>query len=187
MREITADEAEINWRVHLANRKAGWYQFINAIDLGAYALEARLRNQDTLGEDRAALVIDPGPRSITGRDASGVFFDSGEFMDKKVPLGELRTDDRGRLLVLGGFGHSASKGNAQATTFANNDGWHDDTSDSPVRATVRVGGEEFEAEPAMVAVTPPNYGPGLPDAHQPERGDVVQGRRRRAARPGRLL
>src|ERR1700755_1751849 len=31
VREITADEAEITWRVHLANRKAGWYQFINAM------------------------------------------------------------------------------------------------------------------------------------------------------------
>lgn len=161
VREITADEADINWRVHLANRKAGWYQFNNAMDLGEYALESRFRNQDTLGDERQALVIDPGPRGIAGRDASGVLCDSGEFMGKKVPLGELRTDEKGRLLVLGGFGHSASKNNAQATTFANNDGWHDDTSDGTVRATLKVGGEEFEAEPAMVAVTPPNYGPGL--------------------------
>src|SRR5215213_2003002 len=42
VREITADEAEITWRVHLANRKAGWYQFNNAMDLGEYALESRL-------------------------------------------------------------------------------------------------------------------------------------------------
>ncbi|HEX8149856.1 MAG TPA: LodA/GoxA family CTQ-dependent oxidase [Pyrinomonadaceae bacterium] len=161
VREITAGEAEITWRVHLANRKASWYQFNNAMDLGEYGLEARYRNQDVLGEDRRTLTIDPGPRSISGRGASGVTFDGGQFMGIEVQLGELRTDEEGRLLVLGGFGHSASKGNAPATTFANNDGWHDDVSDGPVRATVKVGGEVFEAEPAMVAVTPPNYAPGL--------------------------
>jgi hypothetical protein len=47
------------------------------------------------------------------------------------------------------------------TTFANNDGWHDDTSDGPVRATVTVGGRAFEATPAHVIVAPPNFGPGL--------------------------
>jgi hypothetical protein len=161
VREITADEAEITWRVHLANRKAGWYQFNNAMDLGDYAMEARYRNQDTLGDERKTLIIDPGPRSIGGRDASGVLFDSGEFMGKRVALGELRTDGQGRLLVLGGFGHSASYNNAQATTFANNDGWHDDVSDGPVRATIKIDGTEHEAEPAMLAVTPPNFGPGL--------------------------
>jgi hypothetical protein len=161
IREITADEAEIIWRVHLANSKASWYQFNNAMDLGEYALEARYRNQETLGEDREDLFINPGSRSISGRNSAGVLFDSGKFMGKRVPLGELRTDQDGRLIVLGGFGHSASKGNAQATTFANNDGWHDDVSDGPVRASVRIGADMFEAEPAMVAVTPPNYGPGL--------------------------
>src|SRR6185369_3693654 len=88
-------------------------------------------------------------------------FDSGEFLGHKVPLGELRTDASGRLLVLGGFGDSASYPPKPAVTFANNDGWHDDTSDGPVRATVKIGGKEFEAEPAAVAVTPPNFGQGL--------------------------
>ena len=82
-------------------------------------------------------------------------------MGTKVPLGELRTDDQGRLIVLGGFGSSASYLKKPATTFANNDGWHDDTSDGWVRATVTIGGKKLEAEPAAVAVTPPNFGPGL--------------------------
>ncbi|HEY0321932.1 MAG TPA: LodA/GoxA family CTQ-dependent oxidase [Pyrinomonadaceae bacterium] len=163
VKEITADDAEITWRVHLANRKAGWYQFNNAMDLGQYALEARYRNQDVLGDDRKKLIIDPGPRTISGKGISGQAyqFDSGEFLGKKVYLGELRTDDEGRLLILGGYGHSASATGAQATTFANNDGWHDDVSDGPVRATLRIDGKEYEAEPAMVAVTPPNFGQGL--------------------------
>ena len=162
--EITAADAEITWRVHLANRKAAWYQFENAMDLPPkYAKTTSLRNQTITGNDRQKLIIDPGSRSITGRDVSGdaYRFDDGEFMGTKVPLGELRTDDAGRLLVLGGFGHSASYLGKPATTFANNDGWHDDISDGPVRATLKIDGKEFEAEPAMVAVTPPSYGQGL--------------------------
>ena len=163
VREITADDAEITWRVHVANRKAGWYQFLNAMDLGKYAITTTLRNKTITGADRQKLIIDPGPRSISGRNTQGdaYHFDSGEFMGIKVPLGELRTDEAGRLIFLGGFGHSASYDKQQAITFANNDGWHDDTSDGPVRATVKIEGKEFEAEPAMVAVTPPSYGQGL--------------------------
>jgi hypothetical protein len=164
VREITADEAEITWRVHVANRKAAWYQFENAMDLGPkFAKTAALRNKMITGADRRKLIIDPGSRTISGRNTQGAGyrFDSGEFMGKAVPLGELRTDAAGRLLVLGGFGHSASYTNKPAITFANNDGWHDDISDGPVRATIHVNGQAFEAEPAMVAVTPPNYGQGL--------------------------
>ena len=65
------------------------------------------------------------------------------------------------MIVLGGHGHSASYNNAQAITFANNDGWHDDVSDGPVRAKVTIGDQTHEVKPAMVAVTPPNFGPGL--------------------------
>jgi hypothetical protein len=165
VREITADEAEITWRVHVANRKAGWYQFQNAMDLGPKLAKVTTpRNANVTGAARKQLVIDPGPRTITGRNTQGpeYLFDGGLFMGDPVPLGEVRTDEAGRLLVLGGFGDSASHPpNQQATTFANNDGWHDDTSDGTVRATLKVAGQEFEAEPAMVAVTPPNFGPGL--------------------------
>lgn len=163
VKEMTADDATITWRVHVANRKAGWYQFNNAMDLGAYAMNAGRRNGSILGDARKGLVIDPGSRSISGRNTEGdpYQFNSGEFMGKPVPLGELRTDDLGRLLVLGGYGKSASYTGSPATTFANNDGWHDDVSDGPVRATVEIDGKTYEAEPAMVAVTPPNYGQGL--------------------------
>jgi hypothetical protein len=163
VKEITADDAEITWRVHLVNSKSGWYQFINAMDLGQFAKPAAERNKTIQGEDREKLIIDPGPRTITGKKTSGKAyqFDTGEFMGKKVPLGELRTDPEGRLLVLGGFGHSASYTNSPATTFANNDTWHDDVSDGPVRATLVIGKKTYEAEPAMVAVTPPNFGQGL--------------------------
>ncbi|MDN5763890.1 MAG: LodA/GoxA family CTQ-dependent oxidase, partial [Microlunatus sp.] len=162
--EVTADVGQVAWRVHLANRKSAWYQFLNAMDIGTkYAKIAGRRNSAVIGTARKGLVIDPGPRSIAGLSKQGTAyrFDSGKFMGTKVHLGELRTDDQGRLIVLGGFGASASYLKKAATTFANNDGWHDDTSDGWVRATVTIGGKKLEAEPAAVAVTPPNFGPGL--------------------------
>lgn len=161
--EVTADHAEITWRVHVANRKAAWYQFINAMDLGADARPAGRRNAHIAGPQRGALIIDPKSRTIVGRDKSGPAFqfDGGTFMGLPVLLGEVRTDGAGRLLVFGGRGRSESSTGKPPTTFANNDNWFDDTSDGTVRASVKINGRTFEAAPAMVAVAPPNYGPGL--------------------------
>jgi hypothetical protein len=168
VQEITAVDAEIVWEVHLANRKAAWYQFLNALDLKQFAMTPGFRNGTIAGALRNDLVIDPGAKRISGRDRKGpeYAFDQGWISFTpgnpiQVPLGEIRTDADGRLIVIGGAGHSASASGALAVTFANNDGWYDDTSDGPVRATVRIGGRELTAEPAMVAVTPPNYGQGL--------------------------
>src|SRR6185369_13713151 len=72
-----------------------------------------------------------------------------------------RTDDAGRLLVFGGHGVSAPKDGEPAVTFANNDGWHDDVSDGPVAAMVKIGERTFEAEHAWVVVAPPDYAPGV--------------------------
>jgi hypothetical protein len=80
-------------------------------------------------------------------------------MGEHVYLGELRTDEDGRLVVLGGRGRSASYDQSRAVTFANNDGWHDDTSDGPVTATVRFQGQALPVDPAWVVVAPPNYAP----------------------------
>jgi hypothetical protein len=166
--EITAGDAEIVWEVHLANRKAAWYQFLNALDLKQFAMTPTYRNATVAGAQREALVIDPGAKRISGRDRKGPDYEFTEgwisFNESKptlVPLGELRTDEVGRLIVIGGAGHSASASGAQAVTFANNDGWYDDTGDGPVRATIKIGDRVLEAEPAMVAVTPPNFGQGL--------------------------
>ena len=65
--------------------------------------------------------------------------------------------------MLGGFGHSASPSLAPITTFANNDSWHDDVSDGPIRATVTLkqSGTTFDAVPAWVIVAPPKFAPPL--------------------------
>lgn len=161
--EIVAGDAEIEWRVHIANSKADWYQFNNALDLGANSIPSTKRNGSVENEGRKQLVIDPGVRMISGINVSGpeYKFDTGKFYDKPVLLGEIRTDEKGRLMVFGGDGKSASHTKIPAVTFANNDGWNDDISDGTVRARISVNGKTFEAKPAVVVCTPPNFGPGL--------------------------
>lgn len=160
VRELTgADGVEIEWTVHLANQKAAWYEFQIALDIpeAATADPSYLRNAQV--QDRTSLVIDPGARQISGKNHDTVAFDSGHFVGKPVYLGELRTDAEGRLIVLGGYGKSASYNGAPAVTFGNNDGWHDDTADGPVTATVKLKGQYLNVAPAWVVMAPPNYGP----------------------------
>ncbi|WP_437312076.1 LodA/GoxA family CTQ-dependent oxidase [Sorangium sp. So ce388] len=180
--ELTAAHATITWRVELANKKASFTYFA-----GKYKdPEKGERNPDVKGEDRAGLEIRPGPREITGKSVRGAAhrFDTGTFRyplgqgtyeTRNVPLGELQTDAEGRLLVLGGFGKSASAlpdnpvGNPATTrtgqppnNYANNVGWYDDTSDGPVSATVVAGNRRIEVRgDAHVIVAPPDFAPDL--------------------------
>ncbi len=161
VKELTADDAEITWKITLANQKASWYQFQLALDVpeAADAPPSLLRNSTV--SERSDLTIEPNPRHISGKHKSGkqYAFDDGEFMGKKVYLGELQTDEAGRLIVLGGHGHAASAHGGKAVTFANNTGWHDDVSDGPVIAKVVYEGVELKVSPAWVVCAPPNYGP----------------------------
>jgi hypothetical protein len=169
VRELTPDNAAIEWTVHLVNRKAQWYQFQAALDIPeAKAMSVPRRNPDI--KDRATLAIDPGPRSIAGKSVSGGpahLFDTGTFKTTPVPLGEIRTDDSGCLLVLGGTGQSGSPSGAPVfkpddpNSFNNADDWYDDTSDGPVTATVSIDGEAIPVEASWVVVAPPNYAPDI--------------------------
>jgi len=161
VRELTAADADIAWTVHVANTKAAWYNFLGPMDIpGAQPQE--LRNPEFRGADRAQLRIDPGPRTIRGVHTSGAGyqFDNGSFLGKPVYLGELRTDEAGRLIFLGGHGVSATPfAHDTITTYADNHGWHDDVSDGPVNAEVIVGGRRLPVDPAWVVTAPPNYAP----------------------------
>jgi hypothetical protein len=162
--ELTADTAAIEWQVELANLKAAWYQFQIALDIpeAATAQPSLLRNKAE--PDRTKLAILGGKQAISGRNAppaaAPVAF-MGKFFDQPVYLGELQTDEAGRLRVLGGRGKTGSVPGAKITTFANNEGWHDDTADGPVTATVSIGGRPIPVDPAWVVVAPPNYAPDL--------------------------
>jgi hypothetical protein len=241
VKEITADDADIRWNVHLVNRKAEHFQFAGRWWQSQYPEwyaenpnTPPLRNQEVLdpAERAKLLVIDPGQREIQGCRMKGekYRFDDGTFgplvytvvglgdednqftsnsdtikgsrtgninkiykvpgndpgpevakiwakypnqvipplatsAKMQVPLGELQTDDKGRLWVLGGLGKSESVmplneiGFLNAGNYyANNDYWYDDSSDGPVRATVTLkNGTCVEAESAWVLVVPPKY------------------------------
>ena len=153
VKEVTDADATITWTVHLANKKAAWHAF------DGLNPSTPLRNASVT--DRKSLIIDPGARTIGfGQTAR---FDTGKFGHTVVPLGEIRTDDAGRLLVLGGFGHSDSPTHQPLTTFANNDGWYDDVSDGPVTATVTFNGfaPKMQAAGAWVIVAPPDFAPPI--------------------------
>src|ERR1043165_5589094 len=82
VRELTAADATIEWTVHLANKKSAWYQFQLALDIpeAPAAPPSLLRNAAVA--DRSQLVIDPGPRTIKGKNQSGGkkhTFDTGKF------------------------------------------------------------------------------------------------------------
>ncbi len=160
--EITADQAQIEWTVHLANRKGASPEFPPAPSKPP--LEGgRLRNAGHAARDE--LIIDPGPRKLTGPGGHAAF-DSGSFLGTVVPLGEMRTEADGRLLVVGGFGASGSSPRgvrAPITHFANNDNWYDDMSDGPVTATVKMTGtgRAVKAKPAWVVAAPPDFAPGI--------------------------
>lgn len=169
--EITADDARIDWTVHVANKKAAWYDFIVALDLKeAAGIQAPRRNAQVQGDDRKKLVIDAGSESIEGRDAGPVRLE-GTFFGYPVCLGHLRTDRCGRLRFLGGLGRSGTPFPHffPPTTFADNPGWHDDISDGPVSATVTFKKRDEAGDPikpivadsAWVVTTPPNYAPDL--------------------------
>lgn len=205
--EVTLDDPDIKsieWTVHLANTKASYYRFEGAagdptamphVRRGSPGLRnASIKDARTR---RRRLEIDPMPRSIAGRGVMGIEFTPGahpghetwptmndEDDGEKVIdyLGELRTDDAGRLLVLGGRGRSRSNergGPLVDDNFANYDGWYDDVADGPVTAVVsfqdgtrvQLGGWTekacIEGKPtghaggAWVVVAPPKFSPHM--------------------------
>lgn len=180
----TPGVARIEWTVHVANKKASWYEFQTNLGEYGYASNHPLRNAAVA--DRLSLVIDPGPRSIAGAHAGPVPFSrdtvpsgyvGANFPPKglypKDPsthhfndidtLGELRTDAQGRLLFLGGLGHSGTLDKAATIEeYANNDGWWDDTSDGPLHAVVVLtDGTRIDCGSAWVMTAPPAYAPEI--------------------------
>lgn len=171
VRELTPADAKISWSAHLANRKADWFQFITALDIPETKdLTTIRRNKSIKGDSRKALVIDAGSRSISGISTCGGkqhSFDTGAFQGNQVYLGELQTDERGHLLVLGGRGVSKSTTSNppydkdDPDSFNNANNWYDDIADGPVDAIVSIAGQDIPVEGSWVVVAPPNYAPDI--------------------------
>ncbi|HMV66348.1 MAG TPA: LodA/GoxA family CTQ-dependent oxidase [Myxococcota bacterium] len=170
------DVAAIEWTVHVANKKASWYAFQTNAGQYGYLPDHPLRNATITGEERHRLVIDPGPRTVSGRGAAAPLSRAtvpegypGGFPGPLEPydidtLGEARTDGAGNLLVLGGYGRSGTFVlPARITEYANNDGWFDDTSDGRVAARLhlRDGSVIEDVDGAWVLVGPPAYAPQI--------------------------
>jgi L-Lysine epsilon oxidase N-terminal/L-lysine epsilon oxidase C-terminal domain len=188
---------DIQWRVWLANKKAVWYQFQQLEGEHGYLEGHPRRNPQVTGPARQRLIIDPGPRTVDCKKTRRAAFDRdggadyaptfppAELQPHSIDtLGELITDDEGRLLVLGGHGHSGSYlydefGQPRIDEYANNDGWFDDTSDGPVMARLVMFSSlvqdlrfiDVEA-PAWVLCGYPGYVPEILDIVTME--DVVE-------------
>lgn len=170
--EITPAKGKVEWRAHLANTKAAWYGFSNPLDNGELApgIPGPLRNPYIVddAERERLLLIDGGAKTISGASVNAGGGDAayrfeGKFWDSlPVGLGELRTDEAGRLLVVPPDGKSASPTGAGITSFADNDGWYDDWCDGPVQASVTLpDGRVLQADPAWVACVGPDFAPEI--------------------------
>jgi L-lysine 6-oxidase len=178
--EVTAATpgvASLTWTVHLANKKAAWFRWNEeagdttlGVDNSYAALKSVRRNEGT--PDRRTLLVDPGPRVLDRPSARTDFSRASvppgyaahfpEAIPKKgtrvETLGEMLTDARGRLLVVGGFGDAGGPGSV--TDFIGADGWFDDVADGPVTCELCVGDERFELD-AWCIVAQPNFAPEL--------------------------
>jgi hypothetical protein len=182
--EMTLDSPDvqsISWAVHLANKKAAWYEFSELQGNLLYgpqnsyvAQNVGPRNSDVEGQKaRQKLIIDPGPRTIEG-PRKHLSFDKPsvpvgykfasfpalpKFGKQVTTLGEIRTDSSGRLLVLGAFGDSG--GNEKLKNFGGADTWHDDISDGPVSCVLTLKSGETVSLKAWCIVGSPKFAPEL--------------------------
>lgn len=170
VRELTSGDADVRWKVHVANRKAAWYQWVIALDIPeAKGKQCPLRNPKVEGKAREELVIDAGEVTISGASKKGDEYQcTGKFQGVEVGLGSLETDEAGRLIFVPAAGVSASPDGTlifdpqnNPNPFINADGWYDDACDGPVTAEVTIEGRKIPCEDAWVLSAPPDYAPNV--------------------------
>lgn len=169
--ELTSKNTKsISWRATVANKKAAWHTFAGgekAQKLFEGTLEAGeippLRNDDW-PTDRRALTI-KATAAVSGVQQDSPPLEGAIYnLEEPIYLGELRTDDCGRLLFLGGHGNSrpiSDDDNYLLNHYANNDRWCDDTCDGTIDVDVTLA--DGTAVPvtgqAWVIVAPPDFAP----------------------------
>ncbi|GAB5400315.1 MAG: hypothetical protein Aureis2KO_19000 [Aureisphaera sp.] len=183
-KELTLDSPNVEsivWNVHLANKKAAWYNYSELEGNLLYGVQNSYANRNVPfrnpdAEDRQKLIVDPGPRTISGPkqkigfDKASVpssYKDHASYPPVKVSsgtpvltLGDLVTDSDGRLIVLGGFGNAG--GNEPLTSYGGSSTWHDDISDGPVYCTVTFNdGTPAVQLQAWVIVGSPDFAPEI--------------------------
>jgi len=180
---------KVKWTVHLANKKAAWYHFTefkgdlmvgeNNTYENRKDENAQWRNKEIKGDDRKNLIIDYGPRSVNSPKMSLKFMKNDQTKGYRVRepkfqkknnhkpvygkrinfLGEIISDSKNNLVVLGGNGSSG--GDELFATFAGGETWFDDISDGSVICEITLpDGSEIVLD-AWVIVGPPKFAPEL--------------------------
>jgi hypothetical protein len=140
---------EIVWKIQVMNKKASWYAFMGKTQEGAFQLGyTTLRNPKVQANktpnERTNLIVNSGLKTVQYHQKvrlAGYFYGSKE-KGTEIYLGEARTDNQGRLVVLAGHGESKSVANKDEpypyilTDFDSPD-WIDDTCDGWISATVK--------------------------------------------------
>jgi len=143
---------DIQWTVHLANKKSSWYEFKETDGMHGYSDSHPLRNPNVTQPDkRRQLITDPGSQKVSLKSPTAEFakgknsgypqsFPPETIQPNQITtLGELIANQQKnvpRLIVLGGRGNSGSTKTPVISSFVNNDDWFDDISDGPVSAEV---------------------------------------------------
>lgn len=176
------DIKKIVWTSHVANKKPTWYAFSELQGNLDFGEKNSYRNQHipvnnpdiTDDAERKKLIIDPGPRSVESPGESNSFsrynipsdYEFGSFPPLDAggsqidTLGELRMDEQGNLIALGGFGNVT--GDATIDSFRGAAGYWDDIADGYVIATVHLeNGDTIECSPAWLLIGSPKYAPEL--------------------------
>jgi hypothetical protein len=179
--------ARVEWTVHLANKKAFWFQFDGLVGskeittppgYGYGPTPGSWRNPTPAApaDRRTQLVIDFGPRTVPAPGGAAAFTAAtaggypvagpGPLQNAAGPvaidsLGTLTGRADGGLVVAPAPGASGSIGGVGIGHYANNPGWFDNTSDGPVRAELVFtdGSRQPVDAPAWVVVAPPDFAP----------------------------
>ncbi|MGJ8673728.1 CTQ-dependent lysine 6-oxidase LodA [Rubritalea sp.] len=175
------DVASIKWTAHLANKKAAWYQYSELEGNLLYGEANSYTNRavpwrnakQTTYDERQKLIVDPGPRTLSGVRQSVAFDQANvpngypatfppstvQYGTSITTLGELITDDEGRLIVIGAYGHAG--GDEPLTSYGGSDTWHDDISDGPVYCTVTLNDGTTINLQAWVIIGSPDFAPEI--------------------------
>ncbi|KAF8637314.1 hypothetical protein AX16_010842 [Volvariella volvacea WC 439] len=199
--EVTSNrDYTVEWTFQLANKKPSYYRFMGRMEEGPFQPGyTRLRNPavqpDLPPDSRDRLIIRSSTGVLEGCDAKldeplhGTFTGStNEPVD--VYLGDAWTDEKGRLVIVGGHGRSRSVADPnEEYPFITDDfdspDWIDDTSDGWVSVRVKLNdGSDWVdgASKARVMVAPPDFAPGVyaPTSLYDVVEDVYEQRKRNA-------
>lgn len=185
------DVVAFHWTVHLANKKAAWYQYTELrgnllypnnqyTKAGGGPDDVEVRNSSITGINRKQLIIDAGPRTISGinqrieLDSNNVglvgdyttsfpVYPDGPNSINGLPvesLGTICTDANGHLIVFGAYG--AAGGIDPLTSYGGSDTWNDDIADGSISCTVEYATENVAiVDRSWLIVGSPDFAPEI--------------------------